>query len=488
MNQPKSEEQKRLDKAHQFSSDLVLESRQSRQLETAAEDLLKRIYKHAKPEREQRTKHLLQLKILILNFVEASQTDEGFMALSFAAGNYSGDISYRVLVKRLVEPLISMGWLRLYKGYHSKDSSRESRISRVRLNNPLCDWLAEIAIDPDDIDYKAPQNCLVLKDTKKKVIKVPAEMKHRALELEASTHRINANLERTFTNLFIDEYELEDLNTRMSNKADEEPVQQFKFDPTNRYLKRIFNNNSLEQGGRFYGAWWQSIPKEYRTLISLDGEYTVEMDYSSIHIHLLYAELQQACSMEDHYVFGKLTKDFRPITKTIVMIMINAKTEDSALTAIKKQGLFDGGYPKGVNSLEEYLEEIHLYHQPIEQYFSSGMGVKLQYKDSQIAEGVMLEMLPEICLPVHDSFIVKETLKERLEEVMNEQFELTTGFKAGIKATVLKLTEDKKEVVNKLINDELSSYSTSLHAWRKKYNWTYFSEGGSDTDVPLKVL
>ena len=485
MTQPKSDKQKRLDKAHWFSPDLVLESRQSKPLETATEDLLERIYRHAKPSRKQRTKHLPQLKILILNLVKASQTSEGFMALSFAAGNYSGDISYRVLVKFLAETLISMRWLKLYKGYQTKAFSRRSRIG---LNKPLCDWLAELTIDPDDIDYRAPQSCLVLKDIKKKIIKVPAEMKDRALELEASTHRINANLERTFTNLFIDEYELEDLNTRMANKGDEEPVQQFKFDPTNRYLKRIFNNNSLEQGGRFYGAWWQSIPKDYRTRISLNGEYTVEIDYSSIHIHLLYAELQQACSMEDHYVFGKLTKDFRPITKTIVMIMINAKTEVSALTSIKKQGLFEGGYPKGVNSPEEYLKEIRLHHQPIEQYFSSGKGVELQYKDSQIAEGVMLEMLPEICLPVHDSFIVKETLKERLEEVMNEQFELKTGFKAGIKATVLKLTEDKKAVVNKLINDELSSYSKSLYAWRKKYNWKYFTEGGFNTDVPLKVL
>ena len=167
LTQPKSDKQKRLDKAHWFSSDLVLESRQPKPLETAAEDLLERIYKHAKPERKQRTKHLPQLKILILNFVKASQTDEGFMAISFAAGNYSGDISYRVLIKLLVETLISMRWLKLYKGYHSRDSSSNSHISRIRLNKPLCDWLAELAIDADDIDYKAPQNCLVLKDSKK---------------------------------------------------------------------------------------------------------------------------------------------------------------------------------------------------------------------------------------------------------------------------------------------------------------------------------
>ena len=167
------------------------------------------------------------------------------MALSFAAGNYSGDISYRVLVKFLAETLISMRWLKLYKGYQTKAFSRRSRIG---LNKPLCDWLAELTIDPDDIDYRAPQSCLVLKDIKKKIIKVPAEMKERALELEASTHRINANLERTFTNLFIDEYELEDLNTRMANKGDEEPVQQFKHSHPSALCRAptsMFNGRSL---------------------------------------------------------------------------------------------------------------------------------------------------------------------------------------------------------------------------------------------------
>ena len=69
------------------------------------------------------------------------------------------------------------------------------------------------------------------------------------------------------------------------------------------------------------------------------------MDYSSIHIHLLYAELQSHCPHKDHYVFGKLTKAFRPVTKTLMMILINASSEKAALASAEKQGLFNDGLP-----------------------------------------------------------------------------------------------------------------------------------------------
>ncbi|MBU26174.1 MAG: hypothetical protein CMD99_09130 [Gammaproteobacteria bacterium] len=117
-------------------------------------------------------------------------------------------------------------------------------------------------------------------------------------------------LEQTSIDLFINDYEVEELNDRMSDKAEVDPFQQFKLDLTQRYLKRVLNNSSLEQGGRFYGAWWQSIPSEYRPLISLNGDYVVELDYSTIHIHLLYALSKTKCSLEDHYVFGRLTRVF----------------------------------------------------------------------------------------------------------------------------------------------------------------------------------
>ena len=113
--------------------------------------------------------------------------------------------------------------------------------------------------------------------------------------------------------------ELEELQEIMTDKALENSNYHFEVDLSARYLKRIFNNSSLEEGGRFYNGWWQSIPSRYRPFISINGDFTIEMDYSSIHIHLLYAVIQQTCPLKDHYVFGKLTKEFRKTTKTLML-------------------------------------------------------------------------------------------------------------------------------------------------------------------------
>ncbi len=63
-------------------------------------------------------------------------------------------------------------------------------------------------------------------------------------------------------------------------------------------------------------------------------------------------------------------------------------------------------------------------HAAISHYFYSGIGLKLQYIDSKIAEDVMMHFLKrgEVCLPVHDSFIVRQGLESELEKVMRISF------------------------------------------------------------------
>ena len=46
----------------------------------------------------------------------------------------------------------------------------------------------------------------------------------------------------------------------------------------------------LNVGGRFYGPWWISPNKDIRKYITLNDKKTVELDYSSLNIHLLYSE------------------------------------------------------------------------------------------------------------------------------------------------------------------------------------------------------
>ena len=54
-------------------------------------------------------------------------------------------------------------------------------------------------------------------------------------------------------------------------------------------LRRIFSRGDMKKGGRFYNGWWQSIPSIYRGHITIDGLKTIEVDYSSMSLRIIYA-------------------------------------------------------------------------------------------------------------------------------------------------------------------------------------------------------
>ena len=80
---------------------------------------------------------------------------------------------------------------------------------------------------------------------------------------------INALLDRTWIDIDISDEEHIKLNEKMDKKPDKSPI-----DFTRRKLRRIFNNSSFEQGGRFYHGWCQEIPSSYRKYITISGKRT----------------------------------------------------------------------------------------------------------------------------------------------------------------------------------------------------------------------
>ena len=56
-----------------------------------------------------------------------------------------------------------------------------------------------------------------------------------------------------------------------------------------RKLNRVFNNGTFDHGGRFYGGWWQRVDGKIRKDIRINNLATVEIDYSAIHVIMLYA-------------------------------------------------------------------------------------------------------------------------------------------------------------------------------------------------------
>ena len=76
------------------------------------------------------------------------------------------------------------------------------------------------------------------------------------------------------------------------------------------------------------------------------------------------------------------------------------------------------------------IERFKVAHHPIADFLFSGIGLKLQNRDSKITEAIIMRLMKDNipCLPVHDSYIVEAQYKAVLEQVMIEEYEKIMGF------------------------------------------------------------
>ena len=149
---------------------------------------------------------------------------------------------------------------------------------------------------------------------------------------------------------------------------------------------------------------------------------TVELDYSCLHISMLYGLEGLTPPAGDQYALPGISKDYRKLIKTAVNVAFNAKDRRGTLGAIYKESIKfynDTGLPK-LDSLSMLLDAILEKHEVIKKYFCTGYGVKLQFLDSKIAEKIMLTLGEQGigCLCIHDSFIVAEDFQQILRNLM----------------------------------------------------------------------
>lgn len=189
------------------------------------------------------------------------------------------------------------------------------------------------------------------------------------------------------------------------------------IDPTKSYLYRVFNGD-FRSGGRFYGGWWESCRSDQRQWIKINGERTVEVDYPSHHLRILYAREGIKPPAGDLYLLDAQDESERPLMKMINLIALCSRNYHQAVGAIEKKAVELGFRGRDIPVLLKAFMEKH--HQIRHHYCTSGVGISLQYTDSCIAESVLLGLAEEqiVCLPVHDSFIVQQRHKEYLRKEM----------------------------------------------------------------------
>jgi hypothetical protein len=201
------------------------------------------------------------------------------------------------------------------------------------------------------------------------------------------------------------------------------------------YLHRVFNNGSFTEGGRFYGAFHLELPKTIRRQVLINGGTTVEPDFSALHIRMLY-HMEGIDYREDPYTALCNEEKERKIFKIVSLVWINAGSKRKAVFAIANE-LEENGIScdTSYRSISDCLNRFKKVHQSIGKYLNTGVGLKLQNLDSQIANIVLKRMtdmgIP--VLPVHDSFIAREKDWHFLIQVMKSAYEEVMGFEPIVK-------------------------------------------------------
>ena len=157
-----------------------------------------------------------------------------------------------------------------------------------------------------------------------------------------------------------------------------------------------------------------------RAFITIDGKFTDEFDYGRIHPTILYAD-KGIVLEEDAYDIG-IGEEHRDIVKQSFNAMVQAK---SKLTIPPK----DIDWKSTGKTWKQLRQLILDKHEPIKDSFFCGMGNRLQFRDSQLAEQIMLHFAKRDIpvLPVHDSFIIIRGLYSELVNVMHDEFEKMFG-------------------------------------------------------------
>lgn len=190
-------------------------------------------------------------------------------------------------------------------------------------------------------------------------------------------------------------------------------------------LYRSFNYGGFDRGGRLYGGWWQNISKGLRHKITINGQPTVELDYSCFHIRMLYHLLGLAYD-DDAYQIAEIVEleqrlslpegHYREAIKKITQALVNSPKGKKGERCKLPDGV--SFYPHITRA--EIRQMIEKKHQPIAPSFASGKGLELQRLDSDLAMQIIKNLQEKgvLVLPIHDSFIVDQRFEDELRKQM----------------------------------------------------------------------
>lgn len=204
----------------------------------------------------------------------------------------------------------------------------------------------------------------------------------------------------------------------------------------NRRVRRYFSQPLREVaprfdfGGRLFGGWWQNLPRDDRRLIRIDGEPIADLDFASMALRLAYLEAGAVPPNGDLYADlpGLTEARWRQGVKTAVLAMLSRSTPLQRLPKDCR-----GLLPAGMKAAE-LRAAILSAHPPLALILETGIGMRLQFQESQILVLALLRLIETgvTALPMHDGAMVAASKADRAATVMQDAAERVVGFRLPV--------------------------------------------------------
>jgi len=456
-----------------------------------------------------RKKHL---KLLLLDLYVSWSNDPNLnIAVHMSKNSYSnGSVTHRGKTRynelnikdtviQIVKRLQDIGFIGLKNGWKDETTNR-SYVTRIWSQPRLTLLFEKVLFHEFDISYRDNREVIILRDKKKHDINYTDTS--TIVSMRRTVNKYNALIHRTFID--IPGCDKPSIVISPGRKQKNNKEVKVSIAQSDKFVRKVFNNGSWKDGGRYNGGWWQRLEEPHRRNICINNEPIVEIDHSAIHTILAYAEKNinywsttpkdpydvLLPNIEDDTIENIDLEDARTVVKHLFLMSLNAVDETKSFQAFVNQWDYKKHPYKGVFThkyLRAVLNNIKNEHYAISDMFCSGVGIKLMSKKSQMVDYIIQNFVDDNTpiLTVHDSFLVPLSQKIRLQNLMQEAcYEATNNTEIKVKpndATVnTKLEEphhqDGLDYNNLLVNaDELNAadgYSLRLKRHKAYYTLT----------------
>lgn len=362
-----------------------------------------------------------QIESIICDLIHRKITKPGaWVAITFSKVFLGQKDRYRAKVLSQTLPSIvqhmatpELEFVEIIKGARNPFDPSLSRQTVIRAGKRLRDRIEEYGLTLADLGLDKTQELIILKDTKEDLWD-----NGKWLQYQDTSQTIRSRQELTHINDWLEQADLEFIPYGATSA---------KFDTSDRRLRRYFNNNSFEHGGRLFGGFWQNMKKDMRKDIVIDGMDTVTLDYGQMIARVLYGHAGKPFEFQDAYSVPGL-EGCRSGVKKVFSAMLYSQSPLKRMP----QGCREL-FPQKI-TYTDVAEKIIQHHHQVADLLHAGIGPALTYQESNILISVLTKLidLGITALPLHDAVIVAEEHEEQTRSIMLSVFREVVGIEAVI--------------------------------------------------------